>query len=97
MKEYEPRKTDQILADFSARHKTVADGLTARRIEDLWMQLFGDTARRYTARVLFSGGHLTVEVSNDAWKNELMLTRTSIRERLNGLLGYAAVSHVYFV
>ena len=41
--------------------------------------------------------HLTIEVSNDAWKNELMLTRTSIRERINGLVGYDAVSDVYFV
>lgn len=97
MKEYRPQKADKVIADFSARHKAVSDGLTARRLEELWMGMYGPTARRYTAQVLFSGGHLTIEVSNDAWKNELMLTRTSIRERINGLVGYDAVSDVYFV
>ena len=97
MKEYRPQKADKVIADFSARHKAVSDGLTARRLEELWMDMYGSTARRYTARVLFSGGHLTIEVSNDAWKNELMLTRTSIRERINGQVGYDAVSDVYFV
>lgn len=97
MKEYRPQKADKVIADFSARHKAVSDGLTARRLEELWINIYGSTAQRYTARVLFSGGHLTIEVSNDAWKNELLLTRTSIRERINGLIGYDAVSDIYFV
>lgn len=39
------------------------------------MQLLGERARRYTVQVHFSRGVMTVEVSNDAWKNELLLER----------------------
>ena len=87
MKDYQPQKARKVIADLSARHRKLSDGLAAHRIEELWMQLYAPHARRYTASVAFSAGHLTIGISHDAWKNELMLTRTAIRERLNSLLG----------
>ena len=78
MKDYEPRQAGRVLADLSARHPNLSDGLTARRLEEVWMRLLGERARRYTVQVHFSRGVMTVEVSNDAWKNELLLERTRL-------------------
>lgn len=40
---------------------------------------------------------LTIQVDSDAWKNELMLRRTEIMERLNAALGHKTVNTVFFV
>ncbi len=53
MKDYEPRQAGRVLADLSARHPNLSDGLTARRLEEVWMRLLGERARRYTVQVHF--------------------------------------------
>lgn len=97
MKEYETRSAARAIADLTTRNKALGEGLTARRIEESWMDLFGSTGRRYTVRLLFRRGVLSVEVSNDAWKNELLLSRSSLRERLNDRLGTATICDIRIV
>ena len=87
MKDYEPRQAGRVLADLSTRHPNLSAGLTARRLEEVWMRLLGEQARRYTVQVHFSRGVMTVEVSNDAWKNELLLERTRLCVALNAQAG----------
>ena len=81
MKDYEPRQAGRVLADLSARHPHLSDGLTARRLEEVWMRLLGERARRYTVQVHFSRGVMTVEVSNDAGKTHFFLSAPGISQR----------------
>lgn len=91
MKDYEPHPAGKAIADLSARYTALGDGLTARRIEQLWMERLGDPARRYTRSVRFRRGILSVEVSDDAWKNELLLMRDILTRDLNERLGQPAI------
>lgn len=94
MKDYEPHRAGKAIDDLTNRYTALGDGLTSRRIEQLWMQRFGPTARRYTRNVHFCRGTLSVEVSDDVWKNELLLMRTAVTQELNEGLGYPAITRL---
>lgn len=48
-----------------------------------WESLLGKTIARYTRNIYFSKGILFVEITSPVVKNELMMMREEIRQRLN--------------
>ena len=94
MKDYEPRASAKVIAELSSRNRAFGEGLAARRIEELWKNLLGEPARRYTVRTTFRRGVLSVEVANDAWKNELSLRRSELAGHINAQLGLTAVTDI---
>lgn len=97
MKNEDPKPINEALDSFSGHYRGFSDGLTARRITELWTAMYGPPAAAHTKKVLFSAGLLTIHVDSDAWKNELMLRRTEIKDRLNAALGRETVRTVFFV
>ena len=97
MKNEDPKPINEALKRFAGCSSGLSEGLTARRIADLWRAMYAPQAAIHTKKVLFSAGMLTIQVDSDAWKNELMLRRTEIMERLNAALGHKTVNTVFFV
>lgn len=97
MKNEDPKPINEAIERFAGHSKGLSDGLTARRIADLWRQMYGAQSAEHTKKVLFSSGMLTIQVDSDALANELRMRRTEIMERINAALGRQTVRAVFFV
>ena len=69
---------------------------TAREMEvvQVYGVVVGDFIKRLTQRVSFSQGVLTVQLASAALKQELAYRRSSLAEKINETLGYAAVKKI---
>ncbi len=61
-----------------------------------WAEVLGKTIARYTRNVYFSNGVLYVEVTSPVVKNELLMMREEIRNKLNENAGEVIVYKIVF-
>lgn len=61
-----------------------------------WEKVLGKTIAAYTRNVWLSKKILYVEISSPVVKNELMMMRETIRQRLNELAGEEMVEKIVF-
>ena len=86
MKRTEAQTIGQIVENFL--HEEHLDArLDELRASALWPQVVGYGINRYTAARNVAGGVMTVHITSAPLRNELMLMRSSIVERINEALG----------
>ncbi len=61
-----------------------------------WEEVLGKTISRYTRNVYFSKGILFVEMNSAVVKNELLMMREEIRNRLNEQAGEEIITKIVF-
>ena len=61
-----------------------------------WAELMGATIARYTKGIYLSKGILYLEISSSVVRNELMMLREEIRQRLNEIAGEELISKIVF-
>ena len=61
-----------------------------------WESLLGKTIARYTRNIYLSKGILFVEITSPVVKNELMMMREEIRQRLNKQANEEMITKIVF-
>jgi len=84
-----------VIKDIFRSEKRFARGYNQYSIEQIWRDTFGELISGYTSKVYFSKGKLTVYISSASLKNEIVLNKDSVIERLNKVLKYNKVSELY--
>jgi len=65
-------------------------------IVNSWKSLMGNTIARYTSNIYISKGILFVEINSSVVKNELIMLREEIRQRLNESAGEEVIEKIVF-
>ncbi|MBQ3576113.1 MAG: DUF721 domain-containing protein [Coprobacter sp.] len=61
-----------------------------------WEEVVGKAMARYTRNVYVSKGILHVEVTSSVVRNELMMNRSTLIERLNAITGNETIKDIIF-
>lgn len=64
------------------------------QIAEIWQEVLGDEITKETQRIFLQSGYLFIELKSAALKNELMMKRTQIKNRLNKKLGNEVINSV---
>lgn len=75
---------------FTSNSK-LSKGYNNFTVEQVWRSVFGEVISKYTTKVHFLKGVLTVYISSSALKQELTLTREKVVTKLNENLKYNRV------
>lgn len=95
MKRTEAQTIRQIVENFL--HEEHLDArLDELRASALWPQVVGYGINRYTAARSVAGGVMTVHITSAPLRNELMLMRSSIVERINEALWREVIREIVF-
>ena len=67
------------------------------RLVQSWTEVLGTSVERYTRDLYIKGQTLFVRLSSSVLKNELMMQRTSLVQRLNAAVGAQVITDIRFV
>lgn len=95
MKRTEAQTIGQIVESF-LHEEHLDTQLDELRASALWPQVVGQGINRYTASRSVAGGVMTVHITSAPLRNELMLMRTSIIQRINDALGREVIHEIIF-
>ena len=95
MKRTDPKRVGDVIADFM-REEHLDNQLDEYRASMMWPQIVGQGINRYTASRSVAGGVMTVHITSAPLRNELMLMRTSIIQRINDALGREVIHEIIF-
>lgn len=90
-----PRLLGDILPD-TLRRKSIHLPVKDRRLIDAWNRAVGPQIAAKAQPDRLREGVLYVRVSTSVWMHELQFMKQDILEKLNGILGTAAVSQIRF-
>lgn len=95
MKRRQALSISQVIDEFLKEEKldTRVDELRANA---LWAQVVGPGINRYTASHSVERGVMTVHITSAPLRNELMLMRSGIIQRINQLMGRDVVHEIIF-
>lgn len=68
--------------------------LNEYRAKQAWFDIMGNVVARYTTSVELRGGIMLVSLSNAALRQELMMNRTAIVQRINNYVGAQVVQQI---
>lgn len=95
MKRTDPKLIADIIGDFMQQEDIKTTMLEHRALQH-WVDVVGAGANRLTTDRWVDNGVITVVISSAALRNELMLTRSSIIEQLNKLVGEPVIHEIKF-
>lgn len=95
MKRTEAQTIGQIVEHFMQQER-LDTRLDELRASTLWPQVVGQGINRYTASRSVAGGVMTVHITSAPLRNELMLMRSSIIQRINDALGREVIHEIVF-
>ncbi len=69
----------------------LSTGYNQFTIEEVWRSTFGDLISSYTTRVIYNNEILTIYINSSPLKEEILINKTSVLEKLNANLEYRKV------
>ena len=63
-------------------------------IEKFWKEEMGQMVNRYTEKIYFHKGRLSIKINSAALKNELFINRENLKQRINAYLKADQVKEV---
>ena len=79
-------KLGDALKQFVQNSK-LKNGIRAAQIEEVWLELMGNTIAKYTDKIYIFDQKLFIETSVGPLKNELGFQKQQIKERVNEKMG----------
>ena len=95
MKRTEAKSIAEIIADFM-QQEDIEDAVLEQKALRLWQQVVGPGVNRMTTERYVDDGVITVKISSAALRNDLMLSRSSIINSLNNLVGKPVIKEIIF-
>lgn len=94
------KRTDAKAVGDIIRHYLETEHLDSKmnelRVAELWADVVGMGINRYTVSRYVKGGVLHVHISSAPLRNELMLVRSSLVQRLNEAVGAQVIHDISF-
>ena len=75
----------------------IEDALYEQKIKKAWDKSVGKYGAKYTEKISFSKGKLTVNLSSALFKQELMYAKTEIITKINEVLGQELVTSIRII
>jgi len=93
------RKAEQVgnVVQALLRQQGLEAPLNEFRLVQSWTEVLGTSVERYTRDLYIRGQTLFVRLSSSVLKNELMMQRTSLVQRLNAAVGAQVITDIRFV
>ena len=95
MKRTDAKSIAEIIGDFMQQEDIEATVLEHKAL-NLWGQVVGPGVNRLTTERYVDDGVITVKIASAALRNDLMLTRSSIINQLNQLVGKPVIKEIIF-
>lgn len=95
MKRTDPKSIADIIGDFMQQEDIETTMLEHRALQH-WVDVVGPGANRLTTERWVDDGVITVMISSAALRSELMLSRSSIIDQLNKLVGKPVIREIKF-
>jgi len=95
MKRTEAKSIAEIIGDFM-QQEDIEDAVLEHKALQMWHQVVGNVVNRMTTERYVENGVITVKISSAALRNDLMLTRTSLIDQLNQLVGKPVIKEIVF-
>lgn len=95
MKRTEAKSIADIIGDFMQQEDIETTMLEHKALQ-LWGQVVGPGVNRLTTERYVDNGIITVKIASAALRNDLMLSRTHLIERLNQLAGKPVIRDIIF-
>lgn len=86
-------KLGDALKQFVQNSK-LKNGIRAAQIEEVWLELMGNTISKYTDKIYIFDQKLFIETSVGPLKNELGFQKQQIIERVNEKMGEKIITDV---
>ena len=95
MRRSNTQSLSDVLRDY-IRENRIERKLKEVDIVQSWEQLLGKTIARYTRNIFISNKILYVDISSAVAKNELIMMREEIRNRINEQAGEEMITKIIF-
>lgn len=95
MKRTDAKSIAEIIGDFM-QQEDIETAVLEHKALQLWGNVVGPGVNRMTTERYVNDGVITVKISSAALRNDLMLTRSSIIEQLNNLVGKPVIKEIIF-
>ncbi len=76
------------------RKSNLKNGIRAVQIEEVWLQIMGNTIAKYTDKIEIINYTLFIRTNVGPLKNELMFQKQQIIDRVNETFGEKVISNV---
>jgi len=78
------------------RNEGLETPLNEYRLVQAWPKVVGESITRFTGEIFISKGVLNVQIKSPALRQNLMMTRTTLTQRLNEYVGAQVITEVRF-
>ncbi len=95
MKRTDPKRVGDVIADFM-REEHLDNQLDEYRASMMWPQIVGQGINRYTISRDVRQGVMYVRLSSAALRQELMMCRSQLVQRINDQLGRKVLTDIVF-
>lgn len=95
MKRTQSEQVGQVLRVF-LRQYGLESPLNEHRILNAWNEVVGDVAARYTGEMFIKNQCLYVTIRSSIMRNELMMIRKSLVDKLNAKVGAQVITDIVF-
>ena len=93
MRRSNTQKIGDVLQEY-VRALKIQSKLNEVRIRERWEELMGPTIASATKSVVLYNGNLVVQLKSSVIRNELMMMKSKIAERLNESMGQNVIQRV---
>jgi hypothetical protein len=94
MKRINTQTIGSVLDDFLEQNPALADKLAETRLIDSWNTVFGLSVSRFTDKLYIKKKALYVKLTSSVLKNELMLCREQMIDKLNKHVGRNVIDNI---
>ncbi len=95
MKRTDAQQVGDIINHF-LKEEHLEGKFDEQRALTLWGEIVGPAINRYTVRRHVSGGVMHITLSSAPLRNEMMLTRSSLIEKINKAIGRDVIQEIVF-
>ena len=96
MKRFEPESVGDILRELF-QDNCMQEKLDERKAIELWNMAVGEGIASQCRRPEVKEGKMTVAVTNASLRHELNMSRTSLRNTINQLIGKETIKDIRFI
>ncbi|MDR0427207.1 MAG: DUF721 domain-containing protein [Dysgonamonadaceae bacterium] len=97
MKRTDSQSIGAILRAFFQDNPRIADKLAEARLLDYWNNRMNRTVSKYTTETFIRNRVLYVKVTSSVLKNELMMNRQNLIEKLNAEAGRNVIDNFFLI
>jgi len=93
---YDDSKHIKAIVEAMRKDQRLKKGLEKAGVKQLWTELWGENIAKYTQKLVFNNGILTVYLNSSTLREELNRKKSSIIEQMNAKMGEEIIDKIIF-